>query len=144
MRVVPLAEPLETEEQRIASGFGARLDPFTKQLAFHGGIDFSGTRGTDVHVTAPGKVVFTGPRGAYGNAVEVDHGYGIKTRYGHLQKISVTVGSELAEGDVVGELGSTGRTTGPHLHYEVWYDDTLRNPSKFLRAGRYVHEEQGN
>lgn len=144
LRAVPLSEPLRGEDFWQASGFGARPDPFTKQLAFHGGIDFSGPRGLDVHVTAPGTVVFTGPRGAYGNAVEVDHGYGIKTRYGHLSKISVSVGSELELGAVVGELGSTGRTTGPHLHYEVWFDDALRNPSKFLRAGRYVYEEQGS
>jgi murein DD-endopeptidase MepM/ murein hydrolase activator NlpD len=143
LRAVPLGQPLYGDDFWQASGFGARHDPFTKQLAFHGGIDFPGPRGLDVHVTAPGKVVFTGPRGAYGNAVEVDHGYGLKTRYGHLSKILVTVGAELEKGAVVGELGSTGRTTGPHLHYEVWFDDTLRNPSKFLRAGHYVYEEQG-
>jgi murein DD-endopeptidase MepM/ murein hydrolase activator NlpD len=139
-----VVEPVLGEKHWMSSSFGARRDPFTKQTAFHSGIDFSGPRGTDVLVTAPGKVIFAGPNGAYGNSVEVDHGYGLRTRYGHLDKIVATVGSELNEGAIVGTLGATGRTTGPHLHYEVWFNDTLRNPSKFLRAGRYVHEEQGS
>ncbi len=143
LRSMPMVEPVLGESYWRSSGFGARPDPFTKQLSFHRGIDFSGPRGTDVQVTAPGKVVFAGRNGAYGNSVEVDHGYGLKTRYGHLAKIMVSVGSELDEGAIVGTLGSTGRTTGPHLHYEVWFKDTIRNPSKFLRAGRYVHEGQG-
>jgi murein DD-endopeptidase MepM/ murein hydrolase activator NlpD len=143
LRSMPIVKPVPTDNNWRSSGFGARRDPFTKQLAFHSGIDFSGPRGTDVQVTAPGKVVFAGANGAYGKSVEVDHGYGLKTRYGHLARIMVSVGGELEEGAVVGTLGSTGRTTGPHLHYEVWFNDTIRNPSKFLRAGRYVHEEQG-
>lgn len=144
LRAMPVVEPVLGEKHWMSSSFGARRDPFTKQTAFHSGIDFSGPRGTDVLVTAPGKVIFAGPNGAYGNSVEVDHGYGLRTRYGHLDKIVATVGSELNEGAIVGTLGATGRTTGPHLHYEVWFNDTLRNPSKFLRAGRYVHEEQGS
>ena len=144
LRSMPMVEPVLGESHWRSSGFGSRPDPFTKQLSFHSGIDFSGPRGTEVQVTAPGKVAFAGRNGAYGNSVEVDHGYGLKTRYGHLAKIMVSVGSELDEGAVVGTLGSTGRTTGPHLHYEVWFKDTIRNPSKFLRAGRYVHEEQGS
>jgi murein DD-endopeptidase MepM/ murein hydrolase activator NlpD len=144
LRAMPIVEPVLGDKHWLSSSFGARPDPFTKQLAFHSGIDFSGPRGTDVRVTAPGKVIFAGPRGAYGNSVEVDHGFGLRTRYGHLARIAVTVGSELDEGAIVGTLGATGRTTGPHLHYEVWFNDTIRNPSKFLRAGRYVHEEQGS
>jgi murein DD-endopeptidase MepM/ murein hydrolase activator NlpD len=144
LRAMPMVEPVLGEKYWQSSSFGARRDPFTKQLAFHSGIDFSGPRGADVQVTAPGKVIYAGRRGAYGNSVEVDHGHGLRTRYGHLAGIVVTVGSELDEGAVVGTLGATGRTTGPHLHYEVWFNDTIRNPSKFLRAGRYVHEEQGS
>ena len=144
LHAMPLAEPVQGEGEWLSSSFGTRQDPITKQLAFHSGMDFSGPRGSDVRVTAPGKVIFAGRNGAYGNSVEIDHGYGLKTRYGHLDEIFATVGSQLDEGDVVGTLGMTGRTTGPHLHYEVWFKDTIRNPWKFLRAGRYVLEEQGS
>ncbi len=141
LRAVPLNAPVTGNSFRQTSGFGARSDPFTKSLAFHGGIDFSGPWGSEVRATAPGKVVFAGSRGAYGTVVEVDHGFGLKTRYGHLSKILVTVGSEIEKGAVVGKLGSTGRSTGPHVHYEVWFDNELKNPSRFLRAGNYVNEE---
>ena len=141
LRAVPLTAPVTGNNFRQTSGFGARSDPFTKSLAFHGGIDFSGPFGSEVRATAPGRVVFAGSRGAYGTVVEVDHGFGLKTRYGHLSKILVAVGSEIEKGAVVGKLGSTGRSTGPHVHYEVWFDNELKNPSRFLRAGNYVHEE---
>jgi murein DD-endopeptidase MepM/ murein hydrolase activator NlpD len=91
-----------------------------------------------VSATAPGTVVFAGNRGGYGNMVEIDHGFGIHTRYGHLSKITVAVGSKVNKGSVVGRMGSTGRSTGPHVHYEVWYDDVVRNPSNFIEAGRHV------
>src|SRR5262249_5697046 len=120
LRSVPLTRPVIGPEFAQTSGFGKRRDPFTKRLAFHAGLDFSGPWGSPVHVTAPGTVVFAGNKGAYGNAVEVDHGFGIRTRYGHMSKILVTVGTKLNKGDVVGKLGSTGRSTGPHVHYEVW------------------------
>jgi murein DD-endopeptidase MepM/ murein hydrolase activator NlpD len=136
LNALPLAAP--TEFGSVSSGYGARIDPFNEHLAFHSGIDFSGPKGEDVQVTAPGIVVFTGPRGAYGNTVEVDHGYGIRTRYGHLAKILAQVGTRVDKGDVVGKLGSTGRSTGPHVHYEVWYDDAVRDPGKFIKAGQYV------
>jgi murein DD-endopeptidase MepM/ murein hydrolase activator NlpD len=92
-------------------------------------------------VTAPGVVTFAGPKGAYGNTVEVDHGFGIRTRYGHLSRILVPVGSTLEKGAVVGTLGSTGRSTGPHVHYEIWYEDAVKNPSRFLRAGIHVLQD---
>jgi murein DD-endopeptidase MepM/ murein hydrolase activator NlpD len=104
-------------------------------------VDFSGPLGSDVRATAPGIVVFAGPRGAYGNTVEVDHGYGVRTRYGHLSKILVQIGARLDKGATVGRLGSTGRSTGPHVHYEVWYDDAVTDPSKFIKAGQYVFED---
>jgi murein DD-endopeptidase MepM/ murein hydrolase activator NlpD len=136
---VPLDSPLATNE--ISSGFGGRADPFTEEAAFHRGIDFSSAKGSDVFATAPGIVVFAGPRGAYGNTVEIDHGYGIRTRYGHLSKIAVPIGFQLERGAVVGKVGSTGRSTGPHVHYEVWYDNAARDPGKFIRAGRNVRKE---
>ena len=85
--------------------------------------------------------MFAGPRGAYGNTVEIDHGYGIRTRYGHLSKISVPLGLELERGAIIGKVGSTGRSTGPHVHYEVWYDNAVRDPGKFIKAGRNVRKE---
>jgi murein DD-endopeptidase MepM/ murein hydrolase activator NlpD len=135
---VPLEAPVSGVEYEQTSGFGNRKDPFTKTLAFHAGVDFSGPHGSPVQVTAPGVVTYVGRRGAYGLTVEVDHGYGMKTRYGHLSKMLVKVGSKLERGAIVGTLGSTGRSTGPHVHYEVWYDDVVRNPSKFMRAGTNV------
>lgn len=136
---VPLDGPLVTSE--VSSGFGGRPDPFTEEAAFHSGIDFSAAKGSDVFATAPGIVVFAGPRGAYGNTVEIDHGYGIRTRYGHLSKISVPIGFQLERGAIIGKVGSTGRSTGPHVHYEVWYDNAVRDPGKFIRAGRNVRKE---
>ena len=93
---VPLDGPLTTSE--VSSGFGGRPDPFTEEAAFHSGIDFSAAKGSDVFATAPGLVVFAGPRGAYGNTVEIDHGYGIRTRYGHLSKIAVPIGFPIGTG----------------------------------------------
>jgi len=139
LNAVPLAAPID--EGYVSSGFGARIDPFNERLAFHSGMDYSGRWGSDVRATAPGVVVFAGRRGAYGNSVEVDHGYGIRTRYGHLSKIVAPVGTRLDKGAVVGRLGSTGRSTGPHVHYEVWYDNAVRDPKRFIKAGLNVLEE---
>jgi murein DD-endopeptidase MepM/ murein hydrolase activator NlpD len=139
LNALPLAAP--SEFGGLSSGFGARIDPFNEQLAFHSGVDYSGPSGSAVRTTASGIVVFAGPQGAYGNTVEVDHGYGIRTRYGHLSKILVQVGMAVDKGATVGKLGSTGRSTGPHVHYEVWYDNAVRDPSKFIKAGHDVLEE---
>jgi len=141
MRAVPISQPVSGPEFEQTSGFGPRIDPFTRRLAFHAGLDFAGPWGSIVHSTAPGTVVFAGARGGYGNTVEIDHGYGFKTRYGHLRSILVQVGERVTKGSAIGRLGSTGRSTGPHVHYEVWFDNTVRDPSRFLRAGRYVLEE---
>jgi murein DD-endopeptidase MepM/ murein hydrolase activator NlpD len=134
---VPLTAPVPGSFDK-SSGFGARVDPFTGRYAFHPGVDFAGPWGALVHATAPGKVVFAGFRGGYGNMVEIDHGYGIHTRYGHLSSITVHVGSVISKGGNLGRVGSTGRSTGPHVHYEVWYDDVVKNPNNFLEAGRHV------
>jgi len=135
---VPLAAPVSAASFDKSSGFGARIDPFTGRYAFHPGIDFAGPWGARVAATASGKVVFAGYRGGYGNMVEIDHGYGIHTRYGHLSAIGVKLGAEVAKGATLGRVGSTGRSTGPHVHYEVLFDDVVRNPSNFIEAGRHV------
>ncbi len=135
---VPLTTPVHGAQFEITSDFGARVDPFTRRIAFHPGVDFGGPWGATVCATAPGTVVWAGPRGGYGNMVEIDHGYGFRTRYGHLSEILVRVGAKVAKGAPVGRLGSTGRSTGPHVHYEVWLADVVRDPSRFIEAGRHV------
>ena len=130
---LPLATPVEDPVR--SSGFGMRVDPFTRQMAFHPGQDFAGRYGEPIHVTAPGVISFVGQRSGYGNCVEVDHGFGLKTRYGHLSGFTLGVGSAVKTGDVIGRMGSTGRSTGVHLHYEVWASGRLLNPAPFLSAG---------
>lgn len=130
----PTAMPLGSILER-TSGFGPRLDPFSGWYAFHPGIDFAGPTGTAVLATAAGLVTFAGRDGGYGNMVEIDHGYGLTTRYAHLLMVVVTKGERVSKGAIVGRLGSTGRSTGPHVHYEVWYDGEVRNPDGFLRIG---------
>ncbi|RJF87017.1 hypothetical protein D3874_08280 [Oleomonas cavernae] len=137
---IPLATPLTHYELR--SGFGTRMDPFRRRAAFHAGLDFAAPIGTPVKVTAPGEVVDAGWEGAYGRAVRVRHAFGIETRYAHLRSISVKVGDKLEAGDVVGKLGSSGRSTGPHVHYEVMLDDVPRDPIPFIEAGRHVQQTQ--
>ena len=138
LRHVPLTTPVHGSDYEITSGFGARVDPFTHHFGFHPGIDFAGPWGSPIHATAPGTVVYAGPRGGYGNMVEIDHGFGIHTRYGHMSSILVRVGTRVQKGTPIGKLGSTGRSTGPHVHYEVWSNNVVRNPSKFIEAGRHV------
>lgn len=134
---IPIGRPLG-DGYRLSSGFGTRRDPFTGRSARHLGLDFAGAAGGRIVATAPGAVSYAGRRGAYGNMVEVDHGMGLTTRYAHLQSIAVEVGQRVGYGDVVGTLGSTGRSTGPHLHYEVRYNDVALNPMNFLKAGQHV------
>jgi murein DD-endopeptidase MepM/ murein hydrolase activator NlpD len=142
MRHVPLVAPVSGAEFEYTSGFGPRIDPFTGHYAFHPGIDFAGPWGATVRATAPGTVVWAGPRGSYGKMVEINNGYGIHTRYAHLSAVLVQVGAKVGKGAAVGKLGSTGRSTGPHVHYEVWYDDVVRNPRKFIEAGRHVLQQE--
>jgi len=101
----------------------------------HTGIDLRGEKGEPVHATAAGKVTHAGWEGGYGKMVEIDHGGGLATRYGHLSEISVKVGQTVRSGQTVGLIGSTGRSTGPHLHYETRVNNEAVNPQKFLRAG---------
>ncbi|WP_217433624.1 M23 family metallopeptidase [Caulobacter sp. S45] len=130
---LPLATPVDDPVR--SSPFGPRTDPFTHVSAFHPGQDFSGHYGQAIHVTAPGVVSFVGQRSGYGNCVEVDHGHGFKTRYGHLEAFTLGVGQVVKTGDVIGRMGSTGRSTGVHLHYEVWASGRLLDPAPFLKAG---------
>ncbi len=120
----------------LTSSFGARSNPFSgRGTEHHGGLDLKGTTGEPVHVTAYGKVSFAGRRGGYGNLVEVTHDHGHVTLYGHLSRIDVREGELLKAGDVVGLLGSTGRSTGPHLHYEVQSRGARLDPEQFLALG---------
>ncbi|WP_028744575.1 peptidoglycan DD-metalloendopeptidase family protein [Rhizobium mesoamericanum] len=121
--------------KEITSSFGNRRDPFLGRLALHSGIDFRFTPGEKVRPTAPGKVIAAGWTGGYGNMVEVDHGNGISTRYGHMSEILVKVGDKVDRNDVIGLAGSTGRSTGTHLHYEVRQDGRALDPIYFMNAG---------
>jgi murein DD-endopeptidase MepM/ murein hydrolase activator NlpD len=134
MARVPVREPV-TGEIDFSSPFGVRIDPFLHVPAMHTGIDFRGTYGEPIHATAAGTVTSAGWSGGYGQMVEIDHGNGLATRYGHLSEIDVKVGQSIRIGQVVGRLGSTGRSTGPHLHYETRVDGEAVDPQKFLKAG---------
>jgi murein DD-endopeptidase MepM/ murein hydrolase activator NlpD len=135
-RSLPLIAPVEDFE--LTSGFGRRKDPFTRQPAFHAGLDFGAARGSKVMAAAPGQVIHAGRIGEYGNLVEIDHGMGVVTRYAHLKAIEVEVGDDVETRQVIGVIGSTGRSTARHLHYEVRIDDAPHDPAKFLEAGRYL------
>lgn len=135
---LPFAKPTANTDK--SSGFGVRFDPFTGRPAFHSGLDFGGGFGAPIYSTAPGVVSFTGVRSGYGNTIEIDHGGGFKTRYAHLSGIGVAVGQRVGVGQRIGALGSTGRSTGPHLHYEVWVNGRAQNPDRFVRAGEYVQQ----
>jgi murein DD-endopeptidase MepM/ murein hydrolase activator NlpD len=126
----PFSGPLD-----FSSGFGVRADPFLGRPAMHTGLDIRASTGDPVHATADGKVVRAGWAGGYGRMIEIDHGNGLSTRYGHLSRIDVTVGEHVKIGQVIGEVGSTGRSTGPHLHYETRIDGEAVDPQRFLRAG---------
>jgi murein DD-endopeptidase MepM/ murein hydrolase activator NlpD len=134
LATVPVRKPLPGEIDT-SSGFGMRMDPFLRTPAMHTGIDFRGETGEPIRATASGTVTHTGWSGGYGKMVEIDHGNGLSTRYGHLTAIDVEVGQTVRIGQVVGRLGSTGRSTGPHLHYETRIDGEAVDPQRFLRAG---------
>jgi murein DD-endopeptidase MepM/ murein hydrolase activator NlpD len=132
---LPITRPM-SESFDISSNFGARSDPFTRSLAMHTGIDFRAPTGAPVRATASGKVVEADVVGGYGNMVEIDHGFGLTTRYAHLSVIDVEVGQTVKKGEIVGKVGSTGRSTGPHLHYETRLDGEPTDPMKFIRTGQ--------
>lgn len=132
-RRLPFANPAPGHE--ITSRFGNRPDPFFGGLAMHAGIDFRAPTGSEIRSTGTGQVVSAGPAGGYGIMVEIDHGNGLTTRYGHLSRALVKVGDTLETGDLIGLSGSTGRSTGPHLHYEVRRNGDAVDPIRFLNAG---------
>jgi murein DD-endopeptidase MepM/ murein hydrolase activator NlpD len=131
---VPVRKPVMGEID-VSSGFGMRIDPFIRAPAMHTGMDFRGDTGDPVRATAAGNVTQAGPNGGYGKMVEIDHGNGLSTRYGHLSDIGVKVGQRVRAGHIIGRVGSTGRSTGPHLHYETRIGGDAVDPRKFLRAG---------
>jgi murein DD-endopeptidase MepM/ murein hydrolase activator NlpD len=116
----------------LSSGFGYRISPFTGLREFHKGLDISGRKGTPVIATADGIVTFTGKNGFYGNMIKIDHGHGMATRYGHLEKILKKTGEAVKRGDVIALMGNTGKSTGPHLHYEVFLNGLSVNPQKYI------------
>jgi murein DD-endopeptidase MepM/ murein hydrolase activator NlpD len=129
-RVMPSGSPLRNGF--ISSGFGKRTDPFTGKKEFHKGIDFAGKAGSKVLSVGDGVVSWAGQRAGYGNLVEIRHGDGYVTRYGHNKKLLVTVGDTVKKGQPIAVLGSTGRSTGPHVHFEVVHNDKQVNPSKYI------------
>jgi len=138
---IPLINPLNDVKRRRTSGFGPRIDPFSRRRAFHSGMDWAGPRGSDVVAAASGLVTFAKSKGPYGNMVELDHGHGFKTRYGHLRKILVKKGEMVDFYQKIATVGSTGRSTGPHLHYEIVFNNKVKDPEKFIEAGNYVFKE---
>jgi murein DD-endopeptidase MepM/ murein hydrolase activator NlpD len=138
LRRLPFGAPLD--EYLVMSPFGVRRDPFNGQLAMHAGLDLSAPPRTPVLATAPGRVTFAGWNGEYGNLVEIQHDFGLATRYGHLTRIDVRVGQRVERRQTVGLLGSTGRSTGPHVHYEVVVDGRIVDPARYVEAIRHVRK----
>jgi murein DD-endopeptidase MepM/ murein hydrolase activator NlpD len=136
LRTLPLTAPVD--HYFIASNFGIRRDPFNGRLAFHAGLDLANSLLSPVLTTAPGVVVYAGWMGGYGRLVEIDHGLGVHTRYGHLARFNVKVGDTVDYRQQIGLLGSSGRSNGPHVHYEVLVNGRPLDPMNFLKAGRYV------
>lgn len=133
-RRLPVSNPVPGA--KVSSSFGRRVDPFHRKSAFHAGIDFRARTGTPVLATGSGKVVKAGRNGGYGLMVEIEHGYGITTRYAHLSKILVKAGDRVSNNQRIGRVGSTGRSTGPHLHYEIRRSEKASNPARYLKVGR--------
>ncbi|MCQ2574926.1 MAG: peptidoglycan DD-metalloendopeptidase family protein [Alphaproteobacteria bacterium] len=129
--ILPIGAPVKN--MRISSDFGTRTDPFTHKTKKHKGIDFAGKIGTELYAVAPGRVIAVGDRAGYGMTVEIDHGLGFTTLYAHLSKAMVVRGDWIKPGVVVGLAGSSGRSTGPHLHYEIRYKGVQFNPKKFVK-----------
>ena len=138
-----LPQVLPASLEFISSGFGFRSDPFTGAGAFHPGLDFRGPIGAPIFAAARGTVSFVGQRSGYGNCVEIDHGNGLMTRYAHMSGFRTAIGKPVLPGEVIGLIGSTGRSTGPHLHFEVRINGAAVNPRPFLEAVPHVLEKTG-
>ena len=137
---LPLATPIGIPS-RVTSPFGMRIDPFRKRPSWHGGIDMGAGWNAPIVAAGPGKVIFAGSKAGYGRVVDVDHGGGFESRYAHLKRIIAKKGQDVVIGDKLGTMGSTGRSTGPHLHYEVLFHGKQYNPVEFIKAGKHVHED---
>lgn len=127
----PSVLPINIKDYTMSSGYGIRIDPVYGSHKFHAGLDFAADMGTQVFATADGKVSFAKKRSGYGNCVDIDHGYNYLTRYAHLSKILVKEGAQVKRGELIGLVGSTGKSTGPHLHYEVYFKDKPQNPVNY-------------
>ncbi|WP_369426116.1 M23 family metallopeptidase [Croceibacterium aestuarii] len=136
-----IPQVMPADFNQISSGFGYRRDPFTGGAAMHAGLDFRGPRGTPIHAAADGVVSFVGQIRGYGNVVEIRHGNGLLTRYAHMSGFKTKKGTRVDAGDVIGLIGSTGRSTGPHLHFEVRINGRAVNPRPFLESAPHVLEE---
>jgi murein DD-endopeptidase MepM/ murein hydrolase activator NlpD len=136
-----IPQVLPARVEMVTSSFGYRRDPFTGAAAMHKGLDFRGPRGAPIYAAAQGRVSFVGRRQGYGNVVEVSHGNGLMTRYAHMSKFAARVGQQVDAGDVIGAIGSTGRSTGPHLHFEVRINNRAVNPRTFLERAPDVLKE---
>jgi murein DD-endopeptidase MepM/ murein hydrolase activator NlpD len=137
---IPSMQPVD--DIKFTSSYGVRSDPFRGTAAMHAGVDIPGPIGTPIYATADGIVTWSGRRGGYGNLVQINHGRGIETRYGHLSKITVPDNTRVRRGQIIGLMGSTGRSTGSHLHYEVRVDGKAVNPIPFLQSGDYLVQIQ--
>jgi murein DD-endopeptidase MepM/ murein hydrolase activator NlpD len=139
---IPSTLPIQ-QAVNYTSGFGVRSDPFKGRAAMHPGVDLAGPIGTPIYATADGLVDRAEwNSGGYGNLVEIDHGHGIQTRYGHLTRYIVAAGEHVKRGQLIAYMGSTGRSTGSHLHYEVRLDGKAVNPIPFLQSGEYLQSVQ--
>ena len=140
LRAAPLPAPLDSYQ--VSSEFGKRRDPINNRWSMHYGVDLRAPFSSQVYATAPGVVSFAGSEGKYGHMVEIDHGMGFKTRYAHLSKIMVKPGQKVDTRDKIGLVGTSGRTTGAHVHYEVSHNGKPIDPMRFIRAGKYVYKRQ--
>lgn len=132
LKCIPAIQPISNKDLRqTASGYGTRVDPIYGTMKFHAGMDFSAPVGTDVYATGDGTVVKVGWETGYGNTVEIDHGFGYRTRYAHLHEFRTKVGKKVVRGEVIAGVGSTGKSTGPHLHYEVHVKGEVVNPVNY-------------
>jgi murein DD-endopeptidase MepM/ murein hydrolase activator NlpD len=131
-RCVPAIQPVSNKDLKMtASGFGMRIDPIYRTLRFHSGMDFAAPSGTEIYATGDGKVIFSGWRQGYGNTIIIDHGFGYQTLYGHNSKNLVKIGQNVVRGEEIGLVGNTGKSVGPHLHYEVLLNEKHDNPAKY-------------
>lgn len=132
LEAIPAIQPVANKDlTRVASGYGMRMDPIYHSRRFHAGMDFTAPTGTDIYATGNGRVLSAGWQQGYGNCVEIDHGFGYVTLYAHMHTISVNAGQTVNRGEVIGLVGNTGKSTGPHLHYEVHYKGEIMNPQNY-------------